>query len=333
MPRTLSGVRFSMILLALAQAPAAFSFQAGSQKIFIEPRNRIAPIASLPADTAAHLRVDASLVLIPANVSTGTGARIGDLRKENFRLFEDGVEQTISYFTKEDTPLSIGLLLDASGSMHNKMKQAGAAAAEFFKVTDAGDEFFLVEFSDRAKLVIPFTSETEDIQKKVARTQPLGRTALLDAVQLALVQMKKARNTRKAIVILSDGADNRSRSSFYQVKNAVIESGVQVYAMGIFDSMIDGGKGSAEEQNGPKLLDELTAESGGMHFRANTPDDLPGISARISRELRSQYVIGYSPDDLAPDGKYHRIKVALDPPPHLPTLRVHYRPGFYAPVR
>jgi VWFA-related protein len=179
---------------------------------------------------------------------------------------------------------------------------------------------------------VPFTADTEEMQKKVARTQPLGRTALLDAVQLALVQMKKARNTRKAIVILSDGADNRSRSTFYQVKNAVIESGVQVYAMGIFDA-IEGKKGTPEEQNGPKLLDELTEESGGQHFRANTPDELPGISARINRELRSQYLIGYSPDDLASDGKYHRIKLQLVPPPHLPTLRVHYRPGFYAPGR
>lgn len=329
MSKSLAGFRSRAIWLVLAQATAGFAFQA--EKIFIEPRSRIVlPAAS--EGTATHLRVDASLALIPANVSTDTGGRIANLKKENFRLLVDGVEEPIAYFGLEDAPLSVGLLLDTSGSMSNKMRQAAAAAKEFFKTADTGDEFLLIEFNDRARLTVPFTQAPDDIARRVVRSQPLGRTSLLDAVQLAITQMKKARNSRKAIVILSDGADNRSRSTFRQVKDAVIESGVQVYAMGIFDAL-EHRKGSREEQNGPKLLDELTEESGGKHFRANTPGDLPAISARISRELRSQYLLGYAPGDLMADGKYHRVKVEVIPPPQMPDLRVHYRPGFYAPAR
>ena len=152
---------------------------------------------------------------------------------------------------------------------------------------------------------------------------------MLDAIQMALGLMKKARNSRKAIVILSDGGDNRSRATVAQVKSAVVESDVLLYAMGIFDM----GKGTREEQNGPKLLDELTAQSGGKLFRADSVDDLPATSARIGNELRSQYLLGYAPEDLAADGKYHRVKVELAPPPDMPPLRVHYRPGFFAPAR
>src|SRR5262245_4462800 len=231
-------VSYAMWLLALAELPSAFAFQAASQKVFIEPRIKVAPAAAAAEESAAHLRVDASLVLVPANVNTHLGAPVTDLKKENFKLFEDGVEQQITYFGVEDAPLSVGLLFDASGSMRNKMHQATAAAAELFKTANPGDEFFLVEFSDRPKIEVPFTTDSADVLKKVSRVRPAGRTSLLDAVQLALSQMKKARNSRKALVILSDGGDNRSRATLAQVKSAVAESDVQVYAMGIFETAV-----------------------------------------------------------------------------------------------
>src|SRR5687768_8936809 len=185
-----------LILIAFANLPILFA-QSTSQKIFIEPRARMAPVASAAEEPGAHLRVDASLVLIPANVSTDTGARINDLQKNNFKVFEDGVEQTISYFAIEDAPLSVGLLFDSSGSMRNKMRQAEQAAAAFFKTANREDEFFLVEFSEKAKLTVPFTADSGELMNRISRTRPAGRTSLLDAVQLALGQMKKARNSRK----------------------------------------------------------------------------------------------------------------------------------------
>ena len=162
--------------------------------------------------------------------------------------------------------------------------------------------------------------------------RPAGRTSLLDAVQLALTEMKKARNSRKALVILSDGGDNRSRSTFVRIKSAVIESDVRVYAMGIFDSAALR-KATPEEQRGPQLLDELAEESGGKHFRTNTADDLSEISTRISSELHSRYLLGFAPASLQADGKYHRVRIQLVAPAYAPALRVRYRSGYFAPGR
>ena len=323
----------ALALFALIQVGPGFAFQSPvlPQKVLIEPRLKMAPPPEPEVNTgSAHLRVDASMVLVPANVSTITGGRVMDLQKDAVRLFEDNVEQTIRYFAKEDAPLSVGLLFDVSGSMRNKMKQATAAAVEFFKTANTEDEFFLIEFSEKPKLDMPF-GPVEEIQKRVGRLKPFGRTSLLDAIQMGITQMKKARHPRRALVILSDGADNRSRNTIKQIRNAVIESDVQVYAMGIFDSQALV-KGMAEDIYGPQLLDDIAAYSGGKHYRVDSPDDLPAIGAKIGQELRTQYLIGYMPETLARDGKYHRIKLQLSTDVRA-GLRVHYRPGYYAPAR
>jgi len=317
----------------MIQIGPGFAFQSPvlPQKVLIEPRLKVAPTPEPEVSSgSAHLRVDASMVLVPANVSTITGGRVMDLKKDNFRLFEDSVEQEIRYFAKEDAPLSVGLLFDTSGSMRNKMKQATAAAVEFFKSANTEDEFFLIEFSEKPKLDMPF-STSEEILKRIGRLRPFGRTSLLDAIQMGITQMKKAKHPRRALVILSDGADNRSRNSIRQIRNAVIESDVQVYAMGIFDSQALV-KGLAEDIYGPQLLDDLASYSGGKHFRVDSLEDLPAIGAKIGEELRTQYLIGYMPSGLAKDGKYHRIRLQLAADVRS-GLRVHYRPGYYAPAR
>jgi VWFA-related protein len=152
--------------------------------------------------------VDSSLVLIPVHATSATGTSITDLVAPNFQVFEDGVEQKIAYFVKEDAPLSVGLLFDSSGSMMNKIHKSAQAAAAFFKTANASDEFFLVEFGERPKLQMPFTSDSDQIYRKIIHLRPFGRTSLIDAIHLALLQMKNARHPRKAIVILSDGGDN-----------------------------------------------------------------------------------------------------------------------------
>ena len=214
-----------------------------------QPRVSIVPRARPEMQAAGapdvHLRVDASLVLVPIHATSDRGTSVTDLLKENFRLFEDGVEQKVSYFSKQDSPVSVGLVFDSSGSMANKIHESAEAAAAFFKTASTGDEFFLVEFGEKPKLMMPFTSDSDQIYKKIARTRPFGRTSLIDAIHLALVQMKNARNSRKAIVLLSDGGDNRSRYTRREIKSALLESEIQMYAMGIFDSL----KHSAEEKN------------------------------------------------------------------------------------
>jgi Ca-activated chloride channel family protein len=298
--------------------------QTGSFKVNIEPRFRPEAIP------AVDLRVDVPLVLIPVHVTTPLGASVNNLNKINFRIYEDTVEQTITHFASEDAPLSIGLLFDASGSMRNKMRQASEAAAAFFKTANREDEFFLVEFNERAKLSVPFTQNSDALYDRIVRTKPMGRTSLLDAVHLAMKQMKNAKNPRKAIVILSDGGDNCSRYTESEIKSAMREADVQVYAMGIFEPPDNSRKLTREEQNGPRLLDELAEETGGRHFPVQDLNDLPAVCARIGNELRNQYLLGYAPLNEMRDGKYRHVTVIIAPPPDMPPLRAHHRQGYFA---
>jgi VWFA-related protein len=298
-----------------------------AQDVKIDPRSRSAPAAALRDIPPADLRVDVPLVLIPVHVTTPRGTSVTDLRSENFRLFEDNAEQKITHFASEDAAISIGLLFDASGSMRNKMRKSLEAASAFFKTANADDEFFLIEFNERPKLAVPFTRDANEIYKRIVRTKPAGRTSLLDAIHMALSQMKDARNLRKAIVILSDGGDNRSRYTETEIKAAMRESDTKIYAMGIFDP--EDAKRTPEEKNGPGLLAELAEESGGKHYPVQKLDELPEVCARIGRELRNQYLLGYSPTNADEDGKYRRVKVTLAPPENMPSLKAHYRQGYY----
>jgi len=281
--------------------------------------------------SAADLRIDVPLVLIPVHVATPMGASITNLGRESFRLYEDGVEQTITHFGKEDAPVSIGLLFDASGSMGNKIRKSAEAAAAFFKTANDDDEFFLIEFNERPKLTVPFTRDSDAIYRHIAHTRPVGRTALLDALHMSMVQMKNARHPRKAIVIFSDGGDNRSRYTETEVKDAMREGGMQIYSMGIFDSGT--GKRTPEEQRGPGLLADLAEETGGRHFAVENLADLPDVCTLIGNELRSQYILGYAPTNGARDGRYRRIQVDLELAPGAPLATAYHRQGYYAPAQ
>jgi Ca-activated chloride channel family protein len=278
-----------------------------------------------------HLRVDASMVLVPVHAVSATGANVTDLTAANFRVFEDGVEQKITHFSQDDAALSVGLVFDSSGSMSNKIGKSANAAAAFFKTANTGDEFFLVEFGERPKLLTPFTSDSDEVYQKIAHTKAFGRTPLIDAIHLALIQMKNARNSRKVIVILSDGGDNRSRLTRGQIKGALLESDVQLYAMGIFDAG-DLLKHSREEQNGPGLLNELAEHTGGRVYTVDNLEDLESICSQLGTALRSEYLLGYRPSNPSRDGKYRHIKVDLAISPTTPVPSISYRHGYYAPV-
>lgn len=281
----------------------------------------------------AHLRIDASLVLVPVHAISATGGSITDLTADRFRVFEDGVEQNISTFSNEDAPLSVGLVFDSSASMGNKIRTSTRAAEAFFRTANANDEFFLVEFGDRPKLVLPFTLNADLISKKISHVRPYGRTSLIDAIHLALEQMKNARNPRKALVILSDGGDNRSRLTRRELKGALLESDVQLYAIGIFAN--DLFKRPEEEANGPRLLTELAEPTGGRSYPVEHLDDLVPISTTIGTALRHQYLIGYTPNNQARDGKYRHITVTFvdERPGRSSGVAVSYRHGYYAPTQ
>lgn len=323
----------STVLGIIVFSPCLFAFQppAAQVAITIDPRFNLTTTSGIAKIPEARLRVDSALALIPVHVTTPDGTTVTNLARDNFQIFEDGVQQNITHFSKDDAPVSIGLVFDTSGSMNAKMHKSAEAAARFFKTANSDDEFFLVEFNDRPKLTVPFTPDSDLIFRRISRTRPFGRTSLLDAIHLAMVQMKNAHNLRKALVILSDGGDNRSRFSAGEVKNAMLESDVQLYAMGIFD-LEDLHKHPIEEQNGPLLLDDLAEQTGGRMFTVDNPDQLEPVSERISRELRSEYLLGYSPSDAERDGKFRRVKVKLNAP-DLPNLRTYFRHGYYAPAQ
>jgi VWFA-related protein len=201
---------------------------------------------------------------------------------------------------------------------------------EFLKTLNASDEAFLVEFSDQAQLAVSLTGNPGEIQNKLTSVTSGGLTALLDAVHVGLQEMKRAKNPRKALLIISDGGDNNSRFTATQIEDLVREADVQIYAMGVFEPVLSFGLGPAE-MSGPKLLSEIADQTGGRALAATNLRDLPGIAERIGIELRNQYVLAYSPANKNHDGKYRKVQVKLDQPKALPALKARWRLGYYAP--
>ena len=271
-------------------------------------------------------------MLIPVTVTDPMNRFVTGLEKENFRLFEDKKEQDISQFSSEDAPLSVGVIFDCSGSMGHKLEKSRLAVSQFFKTANPEDEFFLVQFNDTANLVQPFTRNLEEIQNRLTFTRSKGRTALLDAVYLGLHEMKRAKNPRKALLIISDGGDNNSRYTENEIKDLVKEADTQIYAIGIYEDTGARGR-TPEEANGPALLTEIAEQTGGRQYSVDNLNDLPDVAAKIGVELRNQYVLGYSPGNLQHDGKYRHVLVKIVPPRGLPPLRPFWRLGYYAPVQ
>jgi Ca-activated chloride channel family protein len=288
------------------------------------------PVAKAEVLPKANIRVDASLVLIPVTVTDPFNRFVTGLDKENFKILEDKKEQVISQFSSEDAPLSVGVIFDCSGSMGEKLEKSRLAVAQFFKTSNPEDEFFLVQFSDSADLVQPFTRNLEEIQNRLTFTRSKGRTALLDAIYLGLHEMRKGRNARKSLLIISDGGDNNSRYTEGEVKNLVKEADVQVYAIGIYEAYAARGR-TPEEAAGQGLLTEIAEQTGGRQYAVDNMNELPDIAAKIGVELRNQYVLGYQPQNLDHDGRYRHVQVKLVQPKGLPPLRAFFKQGYYAP--
>ena len=318
---------FSLILF-----PFLLSLEAAQEqgKVTIEPRAK--PATAGPASPRSNIRIDTTVVQIPVTVTDPLNRFVTGLEKENFRLFEDKIEQKVQYFASEDAPISVGLIFDTSGSMGSKLEKSRQAVAQFFRTTNPQDEFFLVEFNDRPVLAVPMTTSLEEIQNRLTFTQSKGRTALLDAVYLGLHTMKKGHNARKALLIISDGGDNSSRYTESEIKNLVREADVQIYAIGIYESGAGRGR-SSEELAGPGLLTEISEQTGGRAFAVDNLNELPDVAAKIGIELRNQYLIGYTPTNAERNGKYRKVQVKLIQPRGLPPLKAFWRLGYYAPTQ
>ena len=296
------------------------------------------PVAASPSSepgVGLSLRVDTTLVQIPIAVTDSLNRFVLGLQKEDFRLLEDGVEQNVAHFSGEDAPLSVGLVFDESGSMDYKLRTSQAAVTHFLKTMNADDETFLVEFGESAKLSVGFTSNTGEIETALTKAQPGGLTALLDAVHTALAEMKKAKNSRKAIVIISDGGDNHSQYTAAQIESLVREADVQIYAMGVFEPSLPPLGLPAEQISGPRLLSGNRDANGRTRFL--------GRADQRSAERRGQNRGGIAesirgrllPEELikTTDGKYRHVEVKLSQPPGVSPLKAHWRLGYYAPTQ
>lgn len=283
----------------------------------------------LPVKPGELLHRDVDLALVNVTVTDPYNRLVTGLDQENFRVFEDNIEQEVMHFSSEDVPISIGVIFDVSGSMANKINKSREAAVQFFKTANPQDEFFLVSFNERAELTSVFTNSVEDLQSRMAFMAAKGRTALLDAIYLGLSQLRGAHNAKRALLIISDGGDNHSRYSESDIKRLVKESDSQLYAIGIFDPLGYRNR-SPEELNGPSLLSEITDMTGGRVFAVENLNDLPDIAAKIGMELRNQYVLGYRPSNKNHDARWRKIKIKLRPPKGLPPLNIFARTGYYA---
>jgi Ca-activated chloride channel family protein len=305
----------------------------GSSTPSSEPSGAEAPpttgSAALRVRPGSFIRLNTDLVLVPVTVTDPMNRLVTGLEKSDFQVYDNNSRQKIASFSCDDAPVSIGIIFDLSGSMSSKLVRARDAILSFIKTSNPQDEYFVIGFNDRPELIEDFTSSVDDIEARLATVHAAHRTALLDAIYYGIVKMRQAKHERKALIVVSDGGDNRSRYTEGEVKSLVRESDVEIFSMGIFDPYAP----TPEERMGPGLLQDISTATGGRMFRVNDVNELGDIAEKISMELRNQYVIGYRPSKLVRNGKWRKVKVKVSPPPGLPPLTVYARSGYYAPLK
>jgi Ca-activated chloride channel family protein len=274
--------------------------------------------------SARSMRVDVNLVLVPVTVADVMNRPVMNLQKENFALFQDSEPQKIDYFSTEDAPVSVGLLLDLSKSMTDKFEAERAAVTEFFRNANKADDYFVITFADHPKLVTTSTQSLDTIQSNLAVQTPDGNTALFDAIAEAAERMHAAQYRRKALLIISDGGDNHSRHNLRGIKKLMQESDVEVYAIGIFDT---GPFKTLEEALGKRWLSQITDATGGRTITVESQERAPEAAATISREMRSLYVLGYHPT-AAQASVRRKIKVEVAAAVEKTVLHAYYKTGY-----
>lgn len=274
----------------------------------------------------AMIRTSANLVLVPVSITDALHRPVVGLDLENFQLFEGKKPQAIKNFSTEDMPVSIGILVDVSGSMSYKLERAREAVLEFCEAANPQDEFFMITFADRPQLITDFTNSADQVENDLLTVRSKGQTSLLDAIYMGVRKMRDARYGRKALLVLSDGGDNHSRYSEKDVKSALKESDVMVYAVGTYERYAS----TQEELLGPELLRDVAGITGGEAFSISNVSELPTVTRNIGTQLRHQYMLAYQPQCLSHDAKWRKISVKLRLPKRFNyLLHVEARPGYY----
>jgi Ca-activated chloride channel homolog len=271
------------------------------------------------------ISVDVDVALFNLTVLDDHGKTVSGLTAENFRIYEDGREQKVKIFQPEDSPATVGLVIDNSGSMGNKRSDVVTAALAFVNASHPDDEIFVVDFNHQAWLAlpesIPFTGDTTELRKALLATRVEGTTALYDALSLALDHLKHGTLQRKALVLISDGADNASTTNFDTVQRMAEQSSATIYCVGIYDPY--------DRDKNPGVLKRLAKLTGGEAFFPHQPSDLREIWPKIAGSIRGQYTIGYLSDDNTRDGAYRKVKITAFDKRGKP-LEVRTRSGYLA---
>lgn len=260
------------------------------------------------------LKVDVELVMVNASVADSENHSLTDLKPENFQIFEDKVEQKIRYFSSEAAPVSLGIVFDISHSMERKLDFAKDAAVRFLETGTPDDEYFLIEFSSRARLAEGFTSDIRRLRDRLSLTPAEGATALYDAVYLGLSKLKSGQNPKKALLLITDGEDNHSRYSRGDIRQVVRESDAQIYVLDL----------------GRALIGDLAEMTGGHSYHTNV-NDLEETCEKIALDMKNQYVIGYESTNRNHDGRFRKLRVKVTPPAGMSRISVRARDGYFAP--
>lgn len=276
--------------------------------------------------------VKVDLVMMYTSVFDKNGHFISGLKKEDFNLYEDGVPQEIAYFSQEDTPVSLGIILDLSGSMMGRMEQVNRAARAFIEASNPSDEVFLIGFNDEVELLQPFTSDIDEISDALENAIVTGDTALYDAIYLGVQEAHKGKKSKKAVVVITDGIDRMSTYTLNELVSFVQESDVQIYSIFLNelpDKGLFGRWRKTEPERALDALKRISQESGGKVHIPSKDNTIHDIVADIASELRSQYSIGYFSSNEKSDGSWRRVVIKLNSDISNPQLR--YRRGYYAP--
>jgi VWFA-related protein len=282
----------------------------------------VALFAAVAGVCLAQFSAETRLVVLHASVADHRGHLVPNLQEKNFKVFENGVVQPIKVFKHEDVPVSMGLLIDDSGSMREKRTRVEAAALALVRASNPQDEVFIVNFNDEAYLDVPFTNDIKKMEQGLARIDSRGGTAMRDAINMSIDYVKaNGKKDKKVLLIVTDGNDNASGTSLERVVQRALQSEVLIYAVGVL-----GEEQRHEAAKAKRALKELTSATGGMAFYPKDVNEVNGLALEIASDIRSQYTLAYTPPNPN-DGTYRQIKVEVDAPGR-PTVRT--RSGYYA---
>jgi VWFA-related protein len=281
--------------------------------------------ASFPPQDQGRIRADVNLVVLHATVVDERGRFVPDLKEQNFRVLEDRVEQKLALFKREDIPVTLGLVIDNSGSMRDKRDKVNAAALTFVKTSSRDDEVFVVNFNDDYFLDLPtdITSSIDELKEALERIDSRGSTALYDAIIGSVDHIKKGSRDKKVLLVITDGEDNTSRANLERTILEVQRSDAVIYTVGILGKE----KGAKRAR---RALQALSQATGGLAFFPEAVGDVEAICTQIAHDIRNQYTLAYYPTNTRKDGTFRNVQVEVIPPRGRGKLSVRTRTGYYA---